>query len=87
MCMYGPGSSVGITIGYGLEGPGMETRWGRDIPHRSRPALGPETVPLDNTLVCSSEQLTWLKLRLGLVAKFGFGVFSGAAKGFRAGSV
>jgi len=37
----GPGSSVGIATGYGLEGPGIESRWGRDFPHLSRPALGP----------------------------------------------
>ena len=24
----GPGSSVGITTGYGLDGPGIEFRWG-----------------------------------------------------------
>jgi len=24
----GPGSSVGIATGYGLEGPGIESRWG-----------------------------------------------------------
>jgi hypothetical protein len=37
----GPGSSVGIGTGYGLDGPGLESRWGRDFPHLSRPALGP----------------------------------------------
>jgi hypothetical protein len=28
-CMYvcGPGSSVGIATGYGLDGPGIESRW------------------------------------------------------------
>jgi hypothetical protein len=36
----GPGSSVGIATGYGLDGPGMGSRWGRDFPHLSRPALG-----------------------------------------------
>ena len=25
---------------YGLDGPGIETRWGRHFPHLSRPALG-----------------------------------------------
>jgi hypothetical protein len=35
----GPGSSVGIATGYGLDGPGSESRWGRDFPHLSRPAL------------------------------------------------
>jgi hypothetical protein len=24
----GPGSSVGIATGYGLDGPGIESRWG-----------------------------------------------------------
>ena len=32
---------VGIATGYGLDGPGIETQWGRDFPHLSRPALGP----------------------------------------------
>ena len=35
-----PGSSVGIVTGYGLDGPGIESRWGRDFPHLSRPTLG-----------------------------------------------
>ena len=39
-------SSVGIPTGYGLEGPGIESRWGRDFPHRSRPALGPTQPPI-----------------------------------------
>jgi hypothetical protein len=34
------GSSVGIVTGYGLDGPAIESRWGRDFPHVSRPALG-----------------------------------------------
>jgi hypothetical protein len=37
----GPGSSVGIATGYGLEGPEIKSRWGRDFSHTSRPALGP----------------------------------------------
>jgi hypothetical protein len=37
----GPGSSVGIPIGYGLEGPGIDSRWGQDFSHTSRPALKP----------------------------------------------
>jgi hypothetical protein len=46
MCnnISGPGSSVGIATGYGLDGRGIESRWGRDFPHLSRPALGPCTV-------------------------------------------
>jgi hypothetical protein len=36
----GAGSSVGIATGYGLDGPGIESRWERDFPHLSKPALG-----------------------------------------------
>jgi len=42
----GPGSVVGIATGYGLDGPGIESRWGRDFPHLSRPALGPTQPPV-----------------------------------------
>ena len=34
-------SAVGIATRYGLDGPGIESRWGRDFPHLSRPVLGP----------------------------------------------
>ena len=43
---FGPGSSVGIATGYGLDGPGTKSRWGRDFPHLSRPALGPTQPPV-----------------------------------------
>jgi hypothetical protein len=43
----GPGSSVGIATGYALDGPGNESRWGRDFPHLSRPALGPTQPPVE----------------------------------------
>jgi hypothetical protein len=33
--------SVGIATRYGLDGPGIESRWGRCIPHPSRQVLGP----------------------------------------------
>jgi len=33
------GSVVGIVTGYGLDGPGIESWWGRDCPHLPRPAL------------------------------------------------
>jgi len=36
----GPGSSVGIATDFGLDGAGIESRWGRDFPHPSTPALG-----------------------------------------------
>jgi hypothetical protein len=42
----GRDGSVGIAAGYGLAGPGIESWWGRDIPHPSRPALGPTQPPL-----------------------------------------
>jgi hypothetical protein len=43
---YGPGSSVGIATGYGLDGLGIESRWGRDFSHTSRPALEPTQPPV-----------------------------------------
>ena len=42
----GRDSSVGIATRYGLDGPGIEPRWGRDLPHPSRPALGPTQPPI-----------------------------------------
>ena len=36
---YGPGSSVGIATDYGLDGPGIESRWS-EIFRPSIPALG-----------------------------------------------
>ena len=42
----GPDSSVGIATRYGLGGPGIESRWRRDFPHPSRPALGPTQSPV-----------------------------------------
>ena len=35
-----------IATDYGLDGPGIESWWGRDIPHLSRPALGPTQPPV-----------------------------------------
>jgi len=42
----GRGSSVGIATRYGLDGPGIESRWRRDFPHPSRPALRPTQPPI-----------------------------------------
>jgi len=44
--LCGPGGSVSIATGYGLDGPGIEFRWGRDFPHLSRPALGSTQPPV-----------------------------------------
>ena len=38
--IMGRDSSVGIETGYGLYGPGIESRWGQDFLHPSRPELG-----------------------------------------------
>jgi hypothetical protein len=35
-----------IATGYGRDGPGIESRWGQDFPHPSRPALRPTQLPI-----------------------------------------
>jgi hypothetical protein len=42
----GPGRVVSIATAYGLDGPGIESRWGRDFPHLARPALRPIQPPV-----------------------------------------
>jgi hypothetical protein len=44
--MCGKDSSVGIATGYGLDDLGIESRWGRDFSHLSRPTLGPTQPPV-----------------------------------------
>jgi hypothetical protein len=39
-------SSVGIATGYGLDGPGIESRQDRNFSHTSRPAVGPTHPPV-----------------------------------------
>ena len=39
-------SSVGKATRYGLNSPGIESRWRRDFPHLSRPALGTTQLPI-----------------------------------------
>ena len=44
--IVGRDSPVGIATRYGLDRLGIESRWGRDFPHLSRPALGPTQPPI-----------------------------------------
>ena len=44
-CWSGPGSVVRIATGYGLDGLGIESWWGRDFLQLSRLALGPTQPP------------------------------------------
>jgi hypothetical protein len=37
---------VGIATNYGLDHLGVESRWGRNFSHTSRPALGPTQTPV-----------------------------------------
>ena len=39
-------SVVGIATRYWLDGPGIESRWGRDFPHPSRLTLRPTQPPV-----------------------------------------
>ena len=45
-CYVDRDSSVGMATHCGLDGPGIESQWGRDFPHPSRPALGPTQPPI-----------------------------------------
>jgi hypothetical protein len=42
----GRDSLVGIETRYRLNGPGIESQWGRDFPHPSRTVLGPTEPPI-----------------------------------------
>ena len=44
--IVGRDSSVGIATRYRLDGLGIESRWGRDFQHPSRPALGATQPPI-----------------------------------------
>jgi hypothetical protein len=37
---------VGTATGYGLDGPRIESPWGRDFPYQSRPSLGTNYPPI-----------------------------------------
>ena len=50
----GRDGSAGIAICYGLDGLGIESRWGRrDFLHPSRPALVPTQPPIQRVPVLS----------------------------------
>jgi hypothetical protein len=57
---HGLGSSVGISIDYGMDGPGIESRWERDFPRLSRPVLGSTQPPVQWV-----SGLPWGKVRPG----------------------
>ena len=44
--VMGQSSVVDIAAAHWLEGPGIESRWGRYFPHLSRPALRPTQPPV-----------------------------------------
>ena len=46
--IFGPGSSVGIATGYGLDGPGIESRWGAR--YSSPVQTGPGVHPASYTM-------------------------------------
>jgi hypothetical protein len=41
---HGPGSSLGIATDYGLQGPGMESRWGARLSARPDRSGGPPSL-------------------------------------------
>jgi hypothetical protein len=52
-------SSVGIAIRYGPDGPGIESRWGRNFPHASRPTLRPTQLPVQWVPDLSRGKAAW----------------------------
>ena len=47
LCINKGRDNVGvIATRYGLDGPGIESQWGQDFPHLSRPALRPTHPPV-----------------------------------------
>jgi hypothetical protein len=50
---------AGIATRYGLDGPGIESQWGRDFPHPPKPALGPTQPPVQWVPGLSREYSPW----------------------------
>jgi hypothetical protein len=46
LCKVGWDSIVGIVTRYGLDGPGIESQWGRDFSHLFRSDMALNTHPL-----------------------------------------
>ena len=51
-------SSVFVAARYRLDGPGIESRYSRDIPRPSRPALEPKK-PSAQRVPCHSREVNW----------------------------
>ena len=58
--MVGPDISIRLATRDWLDGPGTESRWWRDFPHPSRPALGPTQLPLKYSCNCFVTRWQWL---------------------------
>ena len=57
VCVWAEGSVVGIATRYGLDGTGIQSRWGRDSPHPSRPATGLTEPPIQWILLIERIEL------------------------------
>jgi hypothetical protein len=57
--MVGPGSEGGIETAYGLDGPGIESRW------RARSSAPVQTGPEDNPSSCTMGTGSFLGVRCG----------------------
>jgi hypothetical protein len=56
VCVFVPGSAAGKATGFGMDGPGIESRLGRNIPYVSRRFLGPTQPPVQGVLGLSRDR-------------------------------